>query len=130
VFPWPLGVAAAGIRNDRLRGAEAGAFLEQTEIALPPSAEQYRIIIKIDELLQRVNASKTNLAKAPLIVKAFRQSVLAAASSGRLTADWRDENQADNVNHLKAAILKKERTGTLVVVPTRFASSTRSLQPV
>src|SRR5262249_36240722 len=59
------------------------SFLEQTEIALPPSAEQNRIIEKIEELLGRVNASKTNLAKAPLILKAFRQSVLAAASSGR-----------------------------------------------
>ena len=39
----------------------------------------------------RQNQSNVNLAKVPQILKAFRQSVLAAACSGRLTEDWRKE---------------------------------------
>jgi type I restriction enzyme, S subunit len=50
-------------------------------------------------LLSRLNAARRRLAKAPAILKRFRQSVLAAAYSGRLTADWReaqDDIEPDN----------------------------------
>ncbi len=59
---------------------------------LPPKAEQRRITAKIEDLLTHVNASRDRLAKVPKILKAFRQSVLAAACSGRLTEDWRDRH--------------------------------------
>lgn len=62
-------------------------------IPLPPIAEQNRIVAKVEELLTRVNAARERLAKVKEILKRFRQSVLAAACSGRLTADWRDENE-------------------------------------
>ena len=62
------------------------------EIPLPPINEQKRIVAKVEELLTRVNATKERLAKVSVILKRFRQAVLAAACSGRLTADWR-ENQ-------------------------------------
>ncbi|HHT9111296.1 MAG TPA: restriction endonuclease subunit S, partial [Candidatus Brocadiaceae bacterium] len=42
-------------------------------------------------LLHKVDASKERLDKIPAILKRFRQSVLATACSGRLTADWRSE---------------------------------------
>jgi type I restriction enzyme S subunit len=67
------------------------SFLEGTEIPIPPLAEQMRIVAKVETLLARVNAARQRLAKAPAILKRFRQSVLAAACSGRLTADWREE---------------------------------------
>ena len=37
-----------------------------------------------------MNAARERLARVPGILKQFRQSVLAAACSGRLTADWRE----------------------------------------
>jgi len=46
----------------------------------------------LEKLLGRVDASQQRLAKIPILLKRFRQSVLAAACSGRLTADWREEN--------------------------------------
>jgi type I restriction enzyme S subunit len=58
-------------------------------ISLPPLAEQRRIVEKIEAFLARVNAARERLARVPLILKRFRQSVLAAACSGRLTEDWR-----------------------------------------
>jgi type I restriction enzyme S subunit len=70
--------------------------LKQLEIPLPPLAEQKRIVAKVAALLARVNATKERLAKVSMILKRFRQSVLAAACSGRLTADWRNENKTED----------------------------------
>jgi type I restriction enzyme S subunit len=44
-------------------------------------------------LLVLVDAARAHLAKVPLILKRFRQSVLAAACTGRLTQAWRAEHQ-------------------------------------
>lgn len=66
--------------------------LYSQQLPLPPLPEQTRIVSKIEELLRHVNASREHLAKVPKILKAFRQSVLAAACSGRLTEDWREVN--------------------------------------
>lgn len=62
------------------------------EIPLAPLAEQKRIVAKVEELLTRVNATKERLAKVAMILKRFRQAVLVAACSGRLTADWGEKN--------------------------------------
>jgi type I restriction enzyme S subunit len=66
--------------------------LEEIEFPLAPLAEQKRIVGKIEELLARINATRERLAKVPAILKRFRQAVLAAACSGRLTEDWRTTN--------------------------------------
>ena len=58
---------------------------------LPPLNEQSRIVAKLEEVLAKVNTSQKRLARIPVILKRFRQAVLAAACSGRLTADWREE---------------------------------------
>jgi len=62
-------------------------------IAIPPLNEQKRIAEKLDQLLTAVDACKTRLDKIPTIIKRFRQSVLAAATSGELTEDWREERK-------------------------------------
>lgn len=56
---------------------------------LAPLAEQRQIADKLDELLAQVDSIKTRLDAIPNILKRFRQSVLAAAVSGKLTEDWR-----------------------------------------
>lgn len=58
-------------------------------LPLAPLAEQKRIVAKVEALLARVNAARERLGRVPAILKRFRQSVLAAACSGQLTADWR-----------------------------------------
>ncbi len=62
-------------------------------LPIPPLAEQRRIVAKLEKLLGQVDACQQRLAKIPVLLKRFRQSLLAAACSGRLTADWREENQ-------------------------------------
>lgn len=67
-------------------------FAPNTEVPLAPLGEQRRIVAKLEKLLGKVDACQHRLAKIPVLLKRFRQSVLAAACSGRLTADWREEN--------------------------------------
>jgi type I restriction enzyme S subunit len=55
--------------------------------------EQHRIVAKLENLLEKVQSSQTRLEKIPALLKRFRQSVLAAACSGRLTADWREQSK-------------------------------------
>ncbi len=64
------------------------------EVPVAPLSEQKRIANKLDTVLTRVDAVNTRLARVAPILKRFRQSVLAAATSGRLTEDWRDANRA------------------------------------
>ncbi|QDT81997.1 Type-1 restriction enzyme EcoKI specificity protein [Gimesia maris] len=59
---------------------------------VPPYAEQKRIVAKVEMLLERVDEARERLDRIPDILKKFRQSILAAACSGQLTADWRTDN--------------------------------------
>jgi type I restriction enzyme S subunit len=63
-------------------------------IEVPPLAEQQRIADKLDTVLARVGACRDRLARVAPLLKRFRQSVLAAATSGRLTEDWRTQREA------------------------------------
>ncbi|MBE0098170.1 restriction endonuclease subunit S [Citrobacter freundii] len=58
-------------------------------IALPPLAEQKIIAEKLDTLLAQVDSTKARLEQIPQILKRFRQAILTAAISGRLTDKWR-----------------------------------------
>ncbi len=58
-------------------------------LPLPPLAEQTRIAQKLDELLAQVDTLKARIDGIPALLKRFRQSILAAAVSGRLTEEWR-----------------------------------------
>jgi type I restriction enzyme S subunit len=63
--------------------------IERLRVPLPPLVEQYRIVGMVDALLAQVTATRQRLASVHLILKRFRQSVLSAACSGRLTEVWR-----------------------------------------
>ncbi|MFA6063619.1 MAG: restriction endonuclease subunit S [Gallionella sp.] len=67
-------------------------YLRDSVLPLPPLNEQKRIADKLDAVLARVDACRDRLDRIPAILKRFRQSVLAAATSGKLTEDWRVGN--------------------------------------
>ncbi|OEG73869.1 hypothetical protein BEL05_15580 [Shewanella colwelliana] len=77
------GTTVKGIRLEILKGLE---------FPLPPLAEQKVIADKLDELLAQVESTKARLDAIPAILKSFRQSVLAAAVSGKLTEDNEERN--------------------------------------
>lgn len=66
------------------------AAMRSITVPLAPLLEQKRIADKLDALLARVDACRERLDRVPAILKRFRQSVLAAATTGELTREWRE----------------------------------------
>ncbi|MCK9593308.1 MAG: restriction endonuclease subunit S [Methanoregula sp.] len=73
--------------------------LKNIPIPLPPLSEQRRIVARIEALLAQVNAARDRLSRVPLIMRRFRQAVLAAACEGRLTEGWREDNPEFKSKH-------------------------------
>jgi type I restriction enzyme S subunit len=71
--------------------------LQGLKIPVPPPAEQKRIFKKVEQLLASVNTVRERMARLATILKRFRQGVLAAAGSGRLTEDWRAKFQTETM---------------------------------
>lgn len=84
-----ISAQASGTTRKRISRGNLGGL----QIPLPPESEQKRIADKLDTVLSRVDAVNTRLARVAPILKRFHQSVLAAATSGRLTDDWRDAHR-------------------------------------
>jgi type I restriction enzyme, S subunit len=83
-----IGAAGAGIGRQNVNAQK----LAQIEIPFPPLNEQRRIVAKIEALKARSQRVKDALEDIPQLLDQFRQSVLAAAFRGDLTADWREQN--------------------------------------
>ena len=83
-------------------------------LVLPPAAEQTRIAAKLDELLAQVDTLKARIDGIPALLKRFRQSVLAAAVSGRLTEEWRVQNSSAEWQTITVGELCKLKSGIAV----------------
>lgn len=88
------------LRADGLATAISGTAQEQitienlryVEILLPPLPIQRQIVARLDALTGHSTRARDHLDTIPTLVDRFRQSVLASAFSGELTADWRKKN--------------------------------------
>jgi type I restriction enzyme, S subunit len=63
--------------------------VRDVSIKLAPMAEQERIVGKLQFLFKRLDGCRDRLDRVPQILKRFREAVLEAAVSGRLTEEWR-----------------------------------------
>ena len=63
--------------------------MEPVTISLAPKSEQKRIVKKIESLQARSQRAREALTEVGPLLEQIRQSVLAAAFRGDLTADWR-----------------------------------------
>jgi type I restriction enzyme S subunit len=86
-----------------------GGRAKQMRIPVAPLPEQRRIVRKLEKLLEKVDACQQRLAKIPVLLKRFRQAILAAACSGRLTADWREENANQSSSSLVDEIKERRK---------------------
>ena len=88
--------------------------LLETEVLVPPIAEQRRIVAALGTFLPKVESSRQRLINVPLILKRFRQAVLAAAFSGDLIAhiggddadEWRPMRVGDVIEGLTSALAR------------------------
>jgi type I restriction enzyme, S subunit len=80
-----LSEAFTGTTIKHLTGEGLARYL----ISVPPAAEQTRLVQKITSLVTRVDACRERLDGIHQILKRFREAVLAAAVSGKLTEEWR-----------------------------------------
>lgn len=67
-------------------------------IHLAPLNEQKRIADKLDSLLARVDDCRERLDRVPQILKRFRKAILAAATSGALTEEWREKRKIEKAS--------------------------------
>jgi type I restriction enzyme S subunit len=78
--------------------------------AIAPRAEQTRIVAKLEELLSDLDAGVAELKAAQKKLAQYRQSLLKAAVTGALTAEWRAKNTPSETGaQLLERILKERR---------------------
>lgn len=87
VFRERIGRTVAGVGGSLTR-ARPGEVAD-IDIPVAPLAEQRRIVAKLDELRARSQKARAALDEVPALLKKLKQSVLAAAFRGDLTAEWR-----------------------------------------
>ncbi|EJL6466154.1 restriction endonuclease subunit S [Vibrio cholerae] len=105
VFGDYVNAVSYGVNMPRL-GTKDGL---NAPMVLAPLAEQNRIVEKLDEVLAQVDTIKARLDGIPAILKRFRQSVLAAAVSGKLTEEWRGNHPALDSTHEVANIIESRK---------------------
>jgi type I restriction enzyme S subunit len=75
---------------------------------LPPLNEQHRIVSKIEELFSELDYGVANLQLAQNQLKVYRQALLKHAFEGKLTEQWRKENNTEPAEKL-LEFIKEER---------------------
>jgi type I restriction enzyme, S subunit len=68
-------------------------LLEQVWVPIPPTAEQRRIVARIDELFTEIADGETMLTRARDNLDTWRSALLKAVVTGELTREWREHNK-------------------------------------
>lgn len=80
--------SASGTTFNELSGTALGELL----FPVPPLEIQHRIVARIDELFSELDDGEEELRRARVELETYRKSLLKAAVTGELTADWRAAN--------------------------------------
>ena len=99
-----------------------GKTVRATPVPLPPPEQRTDIVARIESLQARSHRAKEALDAIPPLLERFRQSVLAAAFRGDLTADWRRKNP-----DVEPASVLLERTEA-PSPPRRYKSRSKALE--
>ena len=75
--------------------------LQKIQLNLPPTAEQRRIVTKLDTLTAHVARARAELQRATVLAENLRANVVVAAFRGELSARWRETNSSTIVASLK-----------------------------
>lgn len=97
-----------GYANGTTRLKLTQSAMKQLPINLAPLHEQHRIVAKIEALFSELDKGIENFKTAREQLKIYRQALLKHAFSGKLTEQWRAENQ----NKLESAEALLQRIQT------------------
>jgi hypothetical protein len=92
-----------------IRNLQVDAFLDGTVVELPALEEQERLTKFADDFDSRTTSVESHLSMALNCMQRFRDSVLVAACSGRLTSDWRASHPGNSAALIEA--LRTRRDG-------------------
>lgn len=105
---------AVGILTERSRGNTIRHLSQRAvrglPILLPPRPVQRCIARRLDEIEHHCTSAETNLQTARTGLEQLRGAVLAAACSGRLTEDWREDHPNTTSDQLHAELIKAGQT--------------------
>lgn len=116
--------------SNNLRNLKFNDYLG-IDIPIPPLIEQHRIVAKIEELFSELDKGIENLQTARAQLKVYRQALLKHAFEGKLTAQWRKENQdkLETANALLKRIQQERAQGTQQQLLEWEASCKRGSKP-
>lgn len=98
--------SSSGIGQPNVNGKKLAAIT----LPIAPLPEQRRIVARIEELFSRLDAGVAALRQAKAQLQRYRQSVLAAAVTGKLTQAWREQHpDAEPAEELLVRILEQRR---------------------
>lgn len=100
-----IGAAGVGIGRQNVNAKKLG----QVSCPLPPLAEQRRIVAKVEAMQSRSRKAREALEAIPSLLEKLRQSILAAAFRGDLTAGWRSHNPDTEPASKLLERIRKER---------------------
>jgi type I restriction enzyme S subunit len=100
------------------------SILLDQRIPLPPSAEQGRIVERIDELLGEIAEGGAALDRARSGLNAWRRALLKAAVTGELTRDWRESRSSEDTGQQLLELLQMARREHAGSVRTRRSNRT------
>lgn len=92
---------ATGTTFEAIRGDD----LRQHPLALPPLAEQHRIVAEIEKQFTRLDASIAALKRVQANLKRYRASVLKAASEGKLVPIEAELARAEGRDYEHASVM-------------------------
>jgi type I restriction enzyme S subunit len=95
-----------GVGRPRLNQKEIKAI----RLPVAPPDKQRRIVARIEELFSRLDAGVAALRHAKAQLQRYRQSVLAAAVTGQLTEEWREQHpDTEPADELLERVLEKRK---------------------
>lgn len=98
-----IGAASVGIGMANVNGSKLAAMT----VPVPPLEQQDVLVSMLDEFDASRRSASGHLSNARRAVDTFRRAALGAACTGRLTADWREENSKSQVGDRLEIVLNR-----------------------